>query len=362
ALAYTDTVGDVIMVVSTGVVGVFLGYFAFSKIKLAGIKDFNNSCFINFCSVCFIISAFLIFALGVAAYGGYIAFLHTPYIAIYEGSAENQTRDILISSSGLLANYALLTSIRVNFKEISITNKVVIAVSLLILVSIFIQGRRENLILLILCFVSFYMLNYKINFKRIIKVSIICIIMFFIAGLGLYLRESTSTSGGSVFTAIPFAVMYETHFSLATLANEVRTHLYNNLPYGGVLDLFSPILFIIPAFIYGIFGLDKQSLFENNEMRFYEDKGGQFIFTEAFHSLGYVGVFLHGLILGVMLIVFYRVAKKSRLIIYHFPIISLIFVAMRKDLTYGVKYISLLFIFMMIFYFIYKLLPLKNNG
>ncbi|EBQ6634799.1 O-antigen polysaccharide polymerase Wzy, partial [Salmonella enterica] len=96
--------------------------------------------------------------------------------------------------------------------------------------------------------------------------------------------------------------------------------------------------------------------------RFYEDKGGQFIFTEAFHSLGYVGVFLHGLILGVMLIVFYRVAKKSRLIIYHFPIISLIFVAMRKDLTYGVKYISLLFIFMMIFYFIYKLLPLKNNG
>ncbi|EBQ7209325.1 O-antigen polysaccharide polymerase Wzy, partial [Salmonella enterica] len=129
-----------------------------------------------------------------------------------------------------------------------------------------------------------------------------------IAGLGLYLRESTSTSGGSVFTAIPFAVMYETHFSLATLANEVRTHLYNNLPYGGVLDLFSPILFIIPAFIYGIFGLDKQSLFENNEMRFYEDKGGQFIFTEAFHSLGYVGVFLHGLILGVMLIVFYRVA------------------------------------------------------
>ncbi|KSB01868.1 hypothetical protein LFZ11_08340 [Salmonella enterica subsp. enterica serovar Fresno str. ST224] len=63
-----------------------------------------------------------------------------------------------------------------------------------------------------------------------------------------------------------------------------------------------------------------------------------------------------------MLIVFYLVAKKSRLIIYHFPIISLIFVAMRKDLTYGVKYISLLFIFMMIFYFIYKLLPLKNNG
>ncbi|HIH4062665.1 TPA: O-antigen polymerase, partial [Citrobacter freundii] len=301
ALAYTDTVCDVMIVVFTGIAGVFLGYFSFSKIKLVGIKDFNNSCFMNFCSVCFIISAFLIFTLGVAAYGGYMAFLHTPYIAIYEGSAENQTRDILISSSGLLAIYALLTSIRVNFKEISIISKVVIAVSLLILVSIFIQGRRENLILLILCFVSFYMLNYKINFKRIIKVSIICMIMFFIAGLGLYLRESTSTSGGSVFTAIPFAVMYETHFSLATLANEVRAHLYNNLPYGGVIDLFFPILFIIPSFVYGIFGLDKQSLFENNEIRFYEDKGGQFIFTEAFHSLGYIGVFLHGLILGVML-------------------------------------------------------------
>ncbi|VDZ82578.1 O-antigen polymerase [Kluyvera intermedia] len=362
ALGYSDTVSDVIYVAIIGIVGVFFGYSSFSKIKIFGIKDFNNPVFINLCSLCFMVSALLVFLLGVTAYGGYIAFLNTPYSPIYQGSADNETRDVLISSSGLLSIFALLTSVQAKDIKNTKGNKLIITLAMFILFSIFIQGRRENLILLILCFISFYLFNYKISFKRILKIISICAGMLFIAGLGLYLRESTSTSGGSVLTAIPFAVMYETHFSLATLANEVRTHLHDNVPFGGILELFSPVLFIIPAFFYGIFGFNKQSLFENNEVHLYDDKGGQFIFTEAFHSLGYVGVFLHGFILGCMLIIFYRAAKRSGLIIYQFPIVSLIFVAMRKDMTYGVKYISLLFIFMMLFYFIYKLLPLKKNG
>ncbi|WP_346806076.1 oligosaccharide repeat unit polymerase [Enterobacter chuandaensis] len=361
ALSFPDTVNDLAIVIIIGMCGVCMGYLSFSKVRLIGIRDFNNPSFINFCSMCFAIAALLVFYLGVHSYGGYFSFIHTPYAPIYEGSAENETKDVLISSSGLLSIYALLTSIRTQIKNTTLFNKIVIIISLFVLISIFIQGRRENLILLIFCFISYYLLSSSINFLRIIKVLLIFTILFFIAGLGLYLRESTSTSGGSIITAIPFAIMYETHFSLATLANEVRGHLYNNLPYGGVLEILSPILFIIPAFIYGVLGLDKQKLFENTEIRYYEDKGGQFIFTEGFHSLGYVGVFIHGLMLGITLIVFYRIAKKSGLIIYHFPIVSLIFVAMRKDLTYGVKYISLLFIFMIFFYFVYKLLPLKTG-
>lgn len=360
ALAYPDTVNDVLYVAAIGIVGAFIGYLTFLKIRLVEIKDFDNTNFICFCSFCFIIFASVVFSLGVASYGGYISFLHTSYTPIYEGSAANETRDVLISTAGLLSIYALLTSVRVKLKMVTRSNKIIILISLIILVSIFIQGRRENLILLLLCFISHYLFINKINVRRVINIFSIVSIMLFVAGFGLYLRESSSTSGGSVLTAIPFAIMYETHFSLATLANEVRTHLHNNLPYGGVLELFSPVLFIIPAFIYNIFGLDKQSLFENSEVRFYEDKGGQFIFTEAFHSLGFLGVFLHGLILGIMLVIFYRIAKKNGLIIYQFPIVSLIFVAMRKDLTYGVKYISLLLICMVIFYFIYKLLPLKK--
>lgn len=361
ALSFPDTVNDLIIVIIIGIFGVCTGYISFSRVRLIGIRDFNNPNFINFCSVCFVFSALFVFYLGVHSYGGYFSFIQTPYAPIYEGSAENETKDVLISSSGLLSIYALLTSIRIKIKSTTVINKIIIMISLFILISIFIQGRRENLILLIFCFISYYLLSSSINFSRIIKVILILSVLFFVAGLGLYLRESTSTSGGSVITAIPFAIMYETHFSLATLANEVRGHLYNNLPYGGVLEFLSPILFIIPAFIYGILGLDKQKLFENTEVRYYDDKGGQFIFTEGFHSLGYIGVFIHGLMLGIMLIIFYRVAKKSGLIIYHFPIVSLIFVAMRKDLTYGVKYISLLFIFMMLFYFIYKMLPLKTG-
>jgi len=89
------------------------------------------------------------------------------------------------------------------------------------------------------------------------------------------------------------------------------------------------------------------------------DKGGQFIFTEAFHSFGFLGVFIHGILLGILLVIFYRIAKRTNLILYHFPIVSLIFVGMRKDLTYGMKYVSLLFILMVAFYLIYSVMPKK---
>lgn len=136
-------------------------------------------------------------------------------------------------------------------------------------------------------------------------------------------------------------------------------HTVNGLPYGVVMVLLTPIFFIIPSFFYSVLGLDKDQIFLNSEPRLYMDKGGQFIFTEAFHSLGYIGVFVHGVILGVLLILFYRTAKRTNMILYHFPLVSLIFVGMRKDLTYGIKYISLLFLLMIAFYLIYSVMPKK---
>lgn len=46
--------------------------------------------------------------------------------------------------------------------------------------------------------------------------------------------------------------------------------------------------------------------------------------------------------------------------IFHFPLVSLILVASRKDIIYGIKYISLEFILMFVFYLFYILLPKKT--
>jgi len=265
----------------------------------------------------------------------------------------------MISSSGLLAIFAILTSFEQRIKNIPFVGCMIILVGFFVLLSIFVQGRRENLILLFLCFVSYYIIGRKLNLALLFKVTLLVSAILLFAGIGLYLRETTSTSGGSIITAIPFAIMYETHFSLATLANEVRTHLDNGMPYGGLMTLLMPILFIIPAFFYTLLGLNKDQIFVNSEPRLYMDKGGQFIFTESFHAMGYIGVFVHGLFLGILLISFYRAAKRTKMILYHFPLVSLIFVGMRKDLTYGVKYISLLFLLMVAFYFIYSVMPKK---
>lgn len=359
ALIFPDTVNDLLLVVSIGGIGVILGYITFSYIALPEIKDFSKPQFINFCALSFISMSFASFFMGVHEYGGYMDFLQSPYIAIFSGSAENTSRDVMISSSGLLAIFAILTSFQKSIRNISFSNRFIICVGFFILLSIFIQGRRENLILLFLCFVSYYIIGRKLNLTLIFKIIslVACILLF--AGIGLYIRETASTSGGSVITAIPFAIMYETRFSLATLANEVRMHTVNGLPYGVVMVLLTPILFIIPSFFYSVLGLDKDQIFLNSEPRLYMDKGGQFIFTEAFHSLGYIGVFVHGVILGVLLILFYRTAKRTNMILYHFPLVSLIFVGMRKDLTYGIKYISLLFLLMIAFYLIYSVMPKK---
>ncbi|MFV8983344.1 hypothetical protein [Serratia fonticola] len=123
-----------------------------------------------------------------------------------------------------------------------------------------------------------------------------------------------------------------------------------------------PFLFIVPSLLFSIFGINKGDFFSSSEARIYDDKGGEFVFTEGYYAMGEVGVFIHGIILGAMLILFYRLTRKSQMVLYHFPIVALILVASRKDLTYGVKYISLLFIFMLVFRIIYVVLPKKRSG
>jgi oligosaccharide repeat unit polymerase len=360
AMAMNGAAYDIAQTIFIGCCGVFLGYWLFSRTRLPKTSFLTDKSFLRFCAFGYFGVALLTFTLGVQYYGGYFSFLSTPYSAIYAGSAENEIKDVLISSSGLLSIFAILcfySSGRINYLA-----KPFLALAFIILLSIFIQGRRETLLLLIMCVLSYMFLGKKIRLMNLLKVLIIVMFLLIVAGAGLYIRASSSTSGGGVFSAVGYAVLYETHFTIANLENEIKSHAYNGQPFGGAFELLYPFLFIVPSLLFSIFGINKGDFFSSSEARIYDDKGGEFVFTEGYHAMGEVGVFIHGIILGAMLILFYRLTRKSQMVLYHFPIVALILVASRKDLTYGVKYISLLFIFMLVFRIIYVVLPKKRSG
>lgn len=358
AMQYYNLTYPLLFTVFIGSAGVFSGYFFLVKIKLPTLKYINDRLFLKLCSILYLGLSLIIFFLGVQYYGGYFSFISTPYTPIYDGSAVNQIQDTLVSTSGLLANFSILSFLSAN--KFKFKPSIIIILALFVLISIFIQGRRESLVLLVMSLISYRLLNSSFDFKLVIKVSIWTMLLLLLAGLGLYLRESSTTSGGNIFSAIFFAVLFETHFTLATLANEIQMHLVDKVPYAGAITLMSPILFIVPSFLFDIIGLSKQDFFTNTEVKLYEDKGGAFIFSEGFHALGYSGVFIHGFILGLLLILFYRASKRTGLVIYHFPLVSLILVAMRKDITYGVKYISLMYMLMFVFCFFYSIVIKKR--
>lgn len=350
---------DLVEVFLTGYVATLISYILFRNCRTLNSDILTNDYFMRFCSKCYLLVSCFLFIWGIQYYGGYIGFLKTPYTAIFSGNAENEIKDVLISSSGLLAIFSILSVFSAgSFKW---KDKILVFFAAIILMSIFIQGRRETLLLMIMCFLSYKFLGKKFALVNILKAAGVAACLIVFAGLGLYLRASSDTSGGSIVDASLYAVLYETHFTIANLANEIKTHVYNSVPFGGVVYLLYPILFIFPSFLFSVFGYNKSEVFAITEPKIYDDKGGSFIFTSAFHSLGTLGVFLHGLFLGMLLIYFYRMAKKNNMVFYHFPLVALILVASRKDITYGIKYISLQFIFMFVFYILYSILPKKRK-
>lgn len=359
AMVLPDVVNNLVFTYVVGVVSVILSYAYFIRKKKSNFGILNDNNFLSYLSLMYCAFSLGCFIWGVQYYGGYIAFLRTPYIAIFSGNAENGIKDVLISSSGLMAIFSILCAFQVI--KVSRISKWILIVSCIVLFSIFVQGRRETLLLLIMTFASYRFLSEKISIKTITKSLLFVFLLFVFAGLGLYLRASSETSGGSFLSAIINAVLFETHFTIANLANEIATHSYNNIPYGGLMFLLYPVFFIVPSFIFSIFGYDKSEVFSFNEPKIYDDKGGSFIFTEAYHSLGNIGVICHGILLGFLIAYFYSSAKASKNIIFHFPLVSLILVASRKDIIYGIKYISLEFILMFVLYLFYILLPKKTT-
>lgn len=357
AMVLPGIVNDLVLTYVIGVVSVVLSYVYFIRKKKSNFGILNDRNFLSYLALMYCICSLGSFIWGIQYYGGYFAFLRTPYIAIFSGNAENGLKDVLISSSGLMAVFSILCAFQV--KKTSRISKSILVVSSIVLFSIFVQGRRETLLLLIMTFASYKFLSEKISIKTITKSLLFVILLFIFAGLGLYLRASSETSGGTFMSAIINAVLFETHFTIANLANEIATHSYNNISYGGLMFLFYPVFFVVPSFIFSIFGYDKSDVFSFNEPKIYDDKGGSFIFTEAYHSLGNIGVICHGILLGFLIAYFYSSAKASKNMIFHFPLVSLILVASRKDIIYGIKYISLEFILMFVFYIFYIILPKK---
>ena len=359
AMIFPEVVNKLVATFIVGALFTTISYSFFIRKKRKVYNILKNDSFLIYAASFYFIMALGSFLIGIQYYGGYVNFLHTPYVAIFSGSAENGIKDVLISSSGLMAIFSVLCSYQVLTKYK--VSKILIALNIVILLSIFFQGRRETLLLLMMTFASFKFLNDKLSFKTLIKALSIIIVLFIFAGVGLYLRSTSETSGGTLSAAIINAVLFETHFTIANLANEIATHTHNNLPFGGLKFLLYPLLFVIPGFIFSLLGYDKGQFFTSTEPRIYDDKGGDFIFTEAYHSLGNLGVIIHAVFLGFLIAYFYSAAKKNSNILFHFPLVSLILVASRKDIIYGIKYISLEFFLLFFFYAIYLLLPKKNR-
>ncbi|MGX8942150.1 O-antigen polymerase [Symbiopectobacterium sp. Eva_TO] len=350
---------SVLLVFAVGYLSVATGYYINYRMRTPRLSTISKPYFQHFSSVLYMLLSVSLFLWGVSFYGGYITFLNTPYSPIFELS-DNELKDVLISTSGLLSVFSILSSMSGSAGRFKKT--IIILIGVVITTSIFIQGRRESLLILLVCIFAHRLMVKGVSIRSIIKSMLIAFIVALVAGIGLYIREDTATSGGNIFSAIGYAIIYETHFTIATLANEIRTHLFDGFEYSGIGSLLQPILFIIPSFIFSIFGLSKTESLGLNiaEPKLYDDKGGAFIFSHGIHSLGYVGVVVDGLIIGFLLSYFYKIAKEKGMIFFYFPIVSLILVAIRKDVTYGVKYISLQFMLIFVFYIFYSVLPKKR--
>lgn len=101
------------------------------------------------------------FFFGVQHYGGYISFISTPYTPIYGGSAENEIKDTLISSSGLLVIFSVVS----------------------------------------------YLSSSVDKQKQLFSFFFYLLVLFF-AGAELYLREVSSISCGTFIPVMLFAVLF----------------------------------------------------------------------------------------------------------------------------------------------------------
>ncbi|MDR6616600.1 MULTISPECIES: O-antigen polymerase [Klebsiella] len=359
AMGYTGIPGDVLVVFSVGYISVVIGYIFATRRKVPRLKTISNPYFMHFASYIYLMLALAMFFAGISFYGGYFGFISTPYSAIID-SSDNEVKDVLISTSGLLSVFSILCAFSGGrSKAVRYT---VYILGLFILLSIFVQGRRETTMLFLMTIMSYKFIGEGLKFRNVLKAVIIAALIAMVAGVGLYIRASGDTSGGSILTAINYAVLYETHFTIATLGNEIRTHFYDGRDYQGFLNLLQPILFVVPSFLFYIVGLDKREALGmvTTEPKIYADKGGSFLFTQAVHSFGYMGVIIDGLVVGFLLAYFYKIARSKNLIFFHFPLVSLVLVAIRKDVTYGIKYISLQFMILFLIIILYKILPNKK--
>lgn len=299
----------------------------------------------------------LLFFIGISDYDGYYNFVTSPYIPIFKSSRENSFSDTVISSSGLLACFTVLSIFKSSIKTPYLKG-IILSLSMIVLLSIFIQGRRETFILLMICYIMHKCSNIKFTLKSISKVVALFVLVIFVSAVGLYFRESEEATGGSLLSSIYLSILYETHFTVATIANQIEYSTTKIQSSYSVLQLFSPIFFVLPRFMFSILGFNKDEFFDITSDIPFEDKGGSFVFSGAYYSYGYLGVFIHALFLGYFLMYFWKLYRQYNLPILIFPVVSLTFVTLRKDLIYGFKYISLLYITILFSIFIIESISL----
>lgn len=353
------------LIILIGIIGVLFGIIILKKIiyKLRIIK--HVSCIANqkniYLCLFIISSSIVLFIYSMFLYGGYIEFIKSNYQPVIYGKYQNEVKDSLIATSSILACYSLFLVLAINR---NINAKIfIIASAAIINISVFLEGRREYIILIILTFILTNVNTLSQFIKKKTRLIAILFFGFVISGIGLVLRGDITDNENELIINGVKSTLYESHFTIATLANEVQIHSIDRVPHEGILGLFNPIFYIIPRFMFSILNLNKDELFQNNDIGLYRDLGGSFIFSSGFHYFGLVGVFLHAIVLGILISHFNSMYNKTYNSIYALLASCAIFVGVRKDIMFSIKYISIYFLCIMIFKPIYKtfLLAFRNK-
>lgn len=309
--------------------------------------------------VTYLISVLALGVFGFHLYGGYLAYLSTPYDPVFEGAAENDYKHVIVATAGLMS--VLLFAFALALQKHGLRSWwlfVAKYVPIFLVLSYFVQGKREYLVEVLVVFAVFHLslMSHEQWRKHLLKIFIGLLLLPIFMGVGLYVRGDVTVEDiFSLFQLPLLALGYEAEFTFATLANSLFIKDMYGVGYDYLKVLYDILVYLVPRDVFNLFGINKDDLFLVSKFAGYyvENKGGAFYLVTPFTSFGYFGVIAFSIFLGG---IFYvaeggRKAAVASRVFYALFVMS-IFVLMRKDFALWFKYIYVWLIQPAVIYFV----------
>lgn len=309
------------------------------QLYFGSVKPRPQSWLDDFLMLCITAFALLLAVYGYKLYGGFFEFLATPYDPVFEGSAENSYKHVIIATAGILN-----TSLFCYFFDAglvgrkSFRNFLLSGILFFIQFTFFLQGKREYLVETVVA-TGFIYVAYRAA-KTQSHPSVGPFFWIFggvvaLAAAGLAIRSEDT----SAFKLLTLAIGYEAQFTVATFLNSIYIDNHFDVSYDYLRDFVQVLVIVFPRDLLMLIGLDKDKLIEpGNFDRFYvENKGGQFIFTSAYADGGAIAVLLYAFIFGLILVLIDSESVRSRRWVYAVAV-TYLWVALRKDVVMAFKY------------------------